>query len=79
MHRWYVKARFQTDHDERAKVLGCDCVLEDTSSQVNPADLLPHVIIQVRNENIVFVEPVKRAELDSVKGDDAEPEEIPQP
>jgi len=88
MHRWYVKARYQEDHDERAASLKCDVVLEDTSSQVNSQDALPHVIIQVGrlqevvnlednpyiNENIIFVEPVSLQELDAVPGDDPEPD-----
>ena len=72
MFKWYVKARYQIDHEERAKALGCDIILEDTSEQVNPHDALPHVIIQVGRqkeqvnpedvpyayENLVFIEPV---------------------
>ena len=41
MFKWYVKARYQIDHEERAKALGCDLILEDTSAQVNPNDALP--------------------------------------
>tara|TARA_R110002020_G_scaffold129310_4_gene289614 strand:- start:1852 stop:2133 length:282 start_codon:yes stop_codon:yes gene_type:complete len=89
MHRWYVKARYQEDHEERAAYLKCDLVLEDTSSQVNPDDALPHVIIQVGrlqkvvnpednsyiNENIIFVEPVSLQELDAVPADDPYPDD----
>ena len=88
MHRWYVKARYQIDHEERAKALECDYILEDTSSQVNPKDALPHVIIQVGRqqeqvtsedspyeiENLVFTEPVSVQELNAVPADDPYPE-----
>ena len=83
MHRWYVKSRQQQDHNERASVLECEVVLEDTSSQVDASHELPHVIIQVgrlgedgeyNNANLVFVEPVEKSELDSVLGDDDVPE-----
>jgi len=87
MRRWYVKARFQEDHDKRAKDLACDYVLEDTSTQVNPSDALPHVIIQVGrvpktarpdgmtyiDENIVFEEPVSLQTLNNVPGDEPAP------
>ena len=88
MHRWYVKARYQEDHNERSAALGCEIVLEDTSPQVNPEDELPHVLIQVgrlgddgeyTNQNLIFVEPVDKADLDAVPGDDPEPEgELPE-
>ena len=89
MHRWYVKARYQEDHEERAAALECDLVLEDTSSQVNSQDALPHVIIQVGrlqevvnpednlyiDETIVFLEPVTLQELNAVPGDDPYPDD----
>jgi hypothetical protein len=85
MHRWYVKARYQEDHDERAAALGCDCVLEDTSSQVNWDYALPHVIVQAgrvvdgiySEPNIVFPEPVTKAELDAVPVDEPNPANNP--
>ena len=82
MHRWYVKARYQEDHDERSVALGCDYVLEDTSAQVDPTDSLPHVIIQVGRAgddgsynfpSLVFPEPVLRSTLDAVPGDETPP------
>ena len=88
MFKWYVKARYQLDHEERAKALGCDIILEDTSAQVNPNDALPHVIIQVGRrkeqvnpedvpyayDNLVFVEPVSIQELNAVPADDPYPD-----
>lgn len=74
MQKWYVKARQQTDHAERASLLGCDLIIEDTSSQVNPETPLPHVIVQTITKtgflNTVFVEPVsadQRAVMDRLK------------
>jgi hypothetical protein len=83
MHRWYVKARYQEDHEERAATLGCEVVLEDTSSQVDSNDALPHVIVQVgrvvdgiySEPTTVFPEPVTKAELDAVPGDDPYPDD----
>jgi hypothetical protein len=84
MHRWYVKARYQEDHEERAATLQCGVIVEDTSSQVNSQDALPHVIIQVGrlqednlyiNENIVLLEPVTLEQLNAVPGDDPYPDD----
>lgn len=49
MFRWYVKDRYQEDHEERAAALGCGIILEDTSSQVDVRSPLPHVIVQTLN------------------------------
>jgi len=79
MHKWYVKARFQEDHDERAEALGVSIVLEDTSAQVDSANSLPHVIVQVGRladdggysfENLIFLEPVEKSTLDAIPDDD---------
>ena len=76
MQRWYVKAPDQGNAAERASTLNVDGVLESTSSQVNPLDALPHVIVQTRlGENYVFPEPVTLAALDSVQDEPETPEE----
>ena len=68
MHRWYVKAKDQTNHEARAAVLGCAYVLESTSAQVDPASPLPHVIIQTRlGVNHVFPEPVSIHMVNAIK------------
>jgi len=76
MHIWYVKARYQEDHEERAQALGISIILEDTSTQVNPSDPLPHVIVQheilhgvgedafLEAETVVLNEPVSLSELE---------------
>ena len=84
MHRWYIKARGQEDHDERAEALGCSTVSEDTSAPVNLEDSLPHVIIQrkrfnpllgasgeLETQTLVFPEPVEKSTLDAVPADDS--------
>ncbi len=67
IHCWYVKARGQSDHEQRAAALGCEIILEDTSSQVDLNDSLPHVIVQVSRPfipaqskpvNHIFLEPL---------------------
>jgi hypothetical protein len=77
MHKWYVKARDQEDHDERAETLGVPIVLEDDSP-----DSLPYVILQVgrvgeddeyRWDNLIFSEPVEKSTLDAVPNDDPFP------
>jgi len=84
MHKWYVKARYQEGHDERAAALGCDLILEDTSAQVDPTNSLPHVIIQVGRasgdeeysyETLIFLEPIEKSTLDAVPGDDPYPDD----
>jgi len=83
MHKWYVKARFQEDHDERAEALGVSIVLEDTSSIVDSANSLPHVIVQVGRladdgeytfENLIFLEPVEKSTLDAIPDSDPLPD-----
>lgn len=77
MFRWYVKGRNQPDYNERAKALNCDWVLEDTSSQVDPGQDSPHVIVQViriidgesRYINEIFPEPTTLEILNSVEED----------
>jgi len=82
MHKWYVKARDQEDHDERAEVLGVPTVLEDPDS----SDSVPYIIIQVGRltdegeynyENLIFSEPVEKSTLDAVPDDDPFPELMP--
>jgi len=64
-HEWYVKKRYQTDHNERAAELEIEIILEDTSPQVDSADQLPHVIIQIDSVNVVLIEPTTRQEIDA--------------
>ena len=82
MHIWYVKARHQTDHNERAKTLNIPIILEDTSAQVRPSDPLPHGIVQVMRlddneeltaKNIVLTEPVNKSQIDQIADDDKIP------
>lgn len=59
IHRWYVKRRGPAyDFKAEAARWHCEDTLEDTSSQVNPSDPLPHIILQLSNgRNLVFIEP----------------------
>jgi hypothetical protein len=67
IHKWYVKARYQEDHEARAKILGCDAILEDTSSQVDPLNALPHLIVQnASGINSILEEPVSLNELSAL-------------
>ena len=79
MHRWYVKAHDQTDYAARAALLGCSIILESTSTQVNPAIPLPHVIIQTRlGVNHVFPEPTSSDALNAVRDEPETPVEAMQ-
>lgn len=73
MHCWYVKKRYQIDHEERREILGIDIVLEDTSAQVDSDSPLPHIIIQCQvNEistNYIYLEPISREELDKLRAE----------
>ena len=76
MHRWYVKSITQTNHAARAALLGCAYVLESTSTQVNPNNPLPHVIVQTRlGVNHVFPEPTTLAVLNAILDEAETPEE----
>ena len=64
INRWYVKARYQLDHEQRANILECPLILEDTSSQVKAEHSLPHLILQDdAGTNHVLLEPVSLLEL----------------
>ncbi|HLF04942.1 MAG TPA: hypothetical protein VI855_06970 [Dehalococcoidia bacterium] len=78
MRRWYVKSVEQSlaDTQARAALLDCEAVLEHTSSQVNPLNPRPHVIVQTRRGvNHVFLEPTTLAALGAINDEPETPAE----